>query len=111
VRVDGGEIAGHRWLAPRAAIEAQRASRLRLAPPTFVTISWFADFDDADAALAALAAAPLVTFRPRVHPISDGACILYPGDAGYEAGDIARPGPRHRLWTQPTGWRYERSAR
>jgi 8-oxo-dGTP pyrophosphatase MutT (NUDIX family) len=110
VRVDGGEIAGHRWLAPRAALEAQRASRLRLAPPTFVTLSWFADFDDADAALSALAAAPLVTFRPRIHSSPDGACILYPGDAGYEVGDIACPGARHRLWTEPSGWRYERSA-
>jgi hypothetical protein len=35
-------------------------------------------------------------------------CILYPGDAGYEAGDPARPGPRHRLWMQKERWRYER---
>lgn len=110
VRVDGGEIASHRWLAPRAALAAHGASQLRLAPPTFVTLSWFAAFDDVDAAMAALSGAPLVTFRPRIHSIPDGACILYPGDAGYDAGDIDRPGPRHRLWTEPSGWRYERTA-
>jgi hypothetical protein len=35
--------------------------------------------------------------------------MLYPGDAGYEAGDVERPGPRHRLWSLPAGYRYERS--
>jgi ADP-ribose pyrophosphatase YjhB (NUDIX family) len=50
----------------------------------------------------------LVTFRPRICPQEDGACILYPGDAGYELGDPLVAGPRHRLWSLPGGYRYER---
>ena len=50
-----------------------------------------------------------ITFRPRIHPIEEGACMLYPGDSGYEAGDISLPGPRHRLLTRPQGWEYVRS--
>ena len=109
VQVDGGEIASHRWLAPRAALDAHHASELRLAPPTFVSVTWLAAHADAASAARALATEDPITFRPRIHPIEEGACILYPGDAGYEAGDITLPGPRHRLVTNPSGWEYERS--
>jgi hypothetical protein len=110
VRVDGGEISGHRWFAPDAAVAAMREGQIRLAPPTFVTVSWLAAHASAAAALAALARTPLVTFHPRICPVEGGACILYPGDAGYEAGDPARPGPRHRLLTSGgDGFQYERS--
>jgi hypothetical protein len=73
-----------------------------------VTTDWLVPHASAGAALAALARAPFVTFRPRVCRIPDGACMLYPGDAGYELHDPARPGPRHRLWALPAGMRYER---
>jgi len=110
VRVDGGEISGHRWFAPGAALAAMREGEIRLAPPTFVTVSWLAGHASAAAALGALARTPLVTFHPRICSVEGGACILYPGDAGYEAGDPARPGPRHRLLTSGgEGFQYERS--
>jgi hypothetical protein len=35
--------------------------------------------------------------------------MLYPGDAGYDAGDPEAPGARHRLWALAGSWRYERS--
>lgn len=109
IRVDGGEIASHRWYAPLAALRAHCESVIRLAPPTFVTLLWLAEHRDADSAVRELGAAQLVTFRPRICPIEGGACILYPGDAGYEAADPERPGERHRLWSEPGGYRYERT--
>lgn len=109
VQVDGGEIARHRWYVPHEAIEAHAAKQLRLAPPTFVSVSWLARHASTEAATRALESADVVTFRPRIHSIEAGACILYPGDAGYEAGDIALPGARHRLWTRADVWEYERS--
>ena len=110
VRVDGGEISAHRWFPPGAAVAAMRAGEIRLAPPTFVTVTWLAAHPSAAEAVAALARTPLVTFHPRICPVEGGACILYPGDAGYEAGDPARPGPRHRLLTSGgDGFRYERT--
>jgi len=109
VCVDGGEIAGHRWLSPREALALHREHHeLRLAPPTFVTLVWLEEHRTVRAALAVLGPAEVLTFRPRICAAEGGACILYPGDAGYEAGDPARPGPRHRLWTGPAGYRYER---
>jgi len=109
VRVDGTEICGHRWLSPRDALEAHRSGEIRLAPPTFVTVTWLTRHSHSADALAVLGRGPILTFRPKICPIPDGACMLYPGDAGYEAGDVERPGPRHRLFSLPAGYRYERS--
>ena len=93
----------------RQDLAAHHASEIRLAPPTFVSVTWLAGHADTASAARALATDDPLTFRPRIHPVEDGACILYPGDAGYEAGDISLPGPRHRLVTRPEGWEYERS--
>lgn len=112
VQVDGSEIVHHRWLRPDAALEARLRAEVRLAPPTFVTVHWLLGFGSAKEAVEALGSGPLVTFRPRICSLRDGACALYPGDAGYESGDPDRPGPHHRLWLGPglEGWRYERES-
>jgi 8-oxo-dGTP pyrophosphatase MutT (NUDIX family) len=108
VKVDGEEIRRHRWLGPERALELHRAGELRLPPPTFVTVTWLSEFAQAETALAVLGRSPLITFRPRLCPVPEGGCMLYPGDAGYDDLDVERPGPRHRLWTLPSGFRYER---
>jgi 8-oxo-dGTP pyrophosphatase MutT (NUDIX family) len=108
VCVDGAEISDHRWLTPPSALDAHHRGEIRLAPPTFVTVSWLAPYGETADALQSLEREPLLTFRPRICGVPDGACMLYPGDAGYEDGVHERPGPRHRLWTLPAGWRYER---
>lgn len=108
VRVDGSEIGHHRWLDPEAALAAHHEREIRLAPPTFVTVSWLVGLETSARAHAQLAPAPVVEFRPHICRLEGGACMLYPGDAGYEAFDPDRSGPRHRLWALPDGWRYER---
>jgi 8-oxo-dGTP pyrophosphatase MutT (NUDIX family) len=108
IRVDGAEIGAHRWLAPQRVLEAHHRHEMRLPPPTFVTVSWLVGHETAVAAIDTLGRQPLLTFRPRICSTADGGCILYPGDAGYEDGDVELPGPRHRLWVLPDGWRYER---
>jgi 8-oxo-dGTP pyrophosphatase MutT (NUDIX family) len=109
VRVDGVEMCAHRWLSPRGALEAHGSGEIRLAPPTFVTVTWLTRYVRSADAIATLGRGPIVTFRPKIFPITDGACILYPGDVGYEEGDVDRAGPRHRLWSLPSGYRYERT--
>jgi len=110
VRVDGGEIGGHRWLRPASALEAHASGEIQLAPPTFVTVTWLVEQPDCASAARCLGEVELVTFRPRILPVEGGACILYPGDAGYETGVIEHGGPRHRLWSDGRSFRYERSA-
>jgi 8-oxo-dGTP pyrophosphatase MutT (NUDIX family) len=109
ITVDGMEIAEHRWFDPGEALAAHHADEIRLAPPTFVTVSWLTEHGDADAALHALRHVEPTVFRPQIHPGPQGAVILYPGDAGYDVRDPERPGARHRLWALRDGYRYERS--
>ncbi len=108
VRVDGDEIGRHRWLRPETALEAHQRMQLRLAPPTFVTVSWLAPHRRFDSLQRSLARAPLLTFEPRILGTGPEVCILYPGDAGYDAGDPTREGPRHRLLMGRGGWKYLR---
>jgi 8-oxo-dGTP pyrophosphatase MutT (NUDIX family) len=109
VVVCGSEMVAHRWLAPGAALAAHQGGELALAPPTFVTVSWLEAYGRAEEAMRTLGGAPLLTFRPRIHRTAEGAVMLYPGDAGYEADDPTRPGARHRVLALASGWRYERS--
>jgi 8-oxo-dGTP pyrophosphatase MutT (NUDIX family) len=109
VRIDGHEMCDHRWLAPAEALDAHHRSAIRLAPPTFVTVSWLAGFRRSEQALRELSAREPIAFRPRIARVGTGACMLYPGDAGYDATDVEASGARHRLWALDAGWRYERS--
>ena len=109
VRVDGAEIAGHRWIAPADALRAHHEHALRLAPPTFVTVTWLAEFKEAAEALRELATRRPAPFHPRIHRIEAGACMLYPGDAAYENGELDAAGARHRLWAFADPWHYERT--
>lgn len=107
IRVDGQEIVDHRWLTPRDALAAHHAGSVRLAPPTFVTVCWLSEFSCCEQALTTWAPRPLPVFRPRILRVGEGACMLYAGDAGYDARDADAPGARHRLWARPDRWRYE----
>jgi 8-oxo-dGTP pyrophosphatase MutT (NUDIX family) len=109
VNVDGAEIRAHRWLEPAHALALHHDNSMRLAPPTFVTVSWLAEHRSCRDASQALSALRLPPFRPRIVRLEKGGVMLYPGDAGYESLDAGRPGARHRLWTLAEGWRYERS--
>lgn len=109
VEVDGEEMIGHRWITPRAALDAPE---VELAPPQFVTLTWLLAYSTMADALRDLAAQDLVTFRPKICRTPDvGYSMLYDGDAGYETGDPAVPGARHRCHAD-TGkpLRYERTS-
>jgi len=109
VRVDGMEIHAHRWIQAEEAIAAQQAGEIELPPPTFVTLTHLSRYRSVDEALTTLRAATAETFTPRIRVTDEGACALYAGDASYDGADVESPGPRHRLWLLPSGWRYERT--
>jgi 8-oxo-dGTP pyrophosphatase MutT (NUDIX family) len=111
VRIDGGEILAHRWLAAAAALDARARGEIVLPPPTFVTLSLLVGAVSVEAVLAQFAGRAPETILPKPVPVADGICSLYPGDAGYETLDPERPGTRNRLWIREAGWRYERELR
>ena len=108
VVIDRGEIHDHAWMRPEVALARRDQGDIELAPPTWVTLHWLAAYSSlADASAAAAARAP-ERFFTRIESSDQGPVAVWTPDAALESGDLAAPGPRHRLWMSPAGWRYER---
>jgi 8-oxo-dGTP pyrophosphatase MutT (NUDIX family) len=109
VIVDGAEIGDHVWTTPSAALDRHRAREIKMVPPTWVTLHRLGGLPDVTAALADARAADIPRYSTHMSE-DDGILVsVWAPDAGYESGDLAAPGPRHRLVMDPAGWRYERS--
>jgi 8-oxo-dGTP pyrophosphatase MutT (NUDIX family) len=109
VVVDGGEIGDHVWTTPAAAIERHRTGEVELLPPTWVSLRRVVDLRDVAAAVADVAAGRVDHFSTRVADADGVLVTMWEPDAGYESGDLAARGARHRLVMDPAGWRYERT--
>lgn len=110
VQLDLTESDEHRWLTPKAALEASARGEIELPPPTYVTLSQLADLPDAKGACVTLAG-EITEYVPHIAQVEGGGTVyLYAGDAGYETSDANAPGARHRLWASDGCWRYERHA-
>ncbi len=109
VIVDGGEIGDHVWTTPAAALDRHRAGEIDLLPPTWVSLHRIAGQPDVASAVADVAAGSIDHFTTRIAFADDVVVTMWEPDAGYRSGDLAAPGARHRLFMDPTGWRYERS--
>lgn len=108
VEIDGGEIVEHEWVRPGDALARHAAGEVSLLPPTWITLQFVARYDDVASALVAAAAADLDVFVTKFATLEGKAVGLWQGDAGYEVGDPAIEGPRHRLHIAELPWRYER---
>jgi 8-oxo-dGTP pyrophosphatase MutT (NUDIX family) len=115
VVVDGGEIGDHVWTTPAAALERHARDEIELMPPTWMTLHRLLDHPDVSAALDDAAEGVVERFSTRM--VVDGGVLVslwepdaaYPASANGEPGALATPGPRHRLYMTPGGWRYEHS--
>lgn len=109
VVVDLGEIREHRWLTPQGVLDEQREGNMQLAPPTYTTLWWLTRYPNSAAALDAARQATPARFETHVAVSSATglSATLWAGDAGYEDGDMDRPGPRRRLVMDPAGWHVE----
>jgi 8-oxo-dGTP pyrophosphatase MutT (NUDIX family) len=109
VTIDDGEIHEHMWVSPTEAMRRRDALEVELAPPTFVSLHTLAPHATVADAIEAVRVAETEHFTTRIGKTDAGLCVMWHGDAGYEAGDATLDGPRHRLWMADTGWRYERT--
>lgn len=107
VVVDGAEIDGFRWMRPGDALHAHRAGELDLLPPTYIALRELSDCDSVEAVFAMYRDRPIVEILPKFVQGPHGTAALYPGDIGYESGDLQLPGPRHRSRRAADGWHYE----
>lgn len=109
VTIDDGEIRDHMWVAPAEAIARRDALEIELAPPTWVTLHALARAGTVADALEGAGRGEPEHFTTKAALTQEGVVAMWHGDAGYDTGDPAAAGPRHRLWMVDTGWRYERS--
>lgn len=113
--IDGGEIADHVWTGPAAALHAHARGQVKLLPPTWMTLYRLRPHDDVAGMLRAAIGRPVERFATHMVSTSGGPVALWHPDAAYppsrsaEPGDLDTPGPRHRLYMEPAGWRYQRS--
>lgn len=108
-REDGSEMVAHRWIQPAQAIREHDAETLRVPPPTLATLYDLAEHDALDGLLATVSARVPPYFFPKVVAKAENMTFLYPGDAGYEAGEPDASGPRHRTAAREGRFVYERS--
>jgi 8-oxo-dGTP pyrophosphatase MutT (NUDIX family) len=107
VEIDGGEIHEHLWLRPDEVLDRQAAGEIELAPPTWLTLRRIAPASDVEAALAEARSRPPERFETHIAMAGREVVAVWAGDAGYDDGDLDRPGPRNRLFMVDGGWRYE----
>ena len=106
--MDGSEISRHCWLTPAQALREQRAGKLRLLPPTYISLLELSRFADSTALLAALPTYTPIIYAPRITQLDDEWHFLYLGDVGYATGDPMLPGQRHRCIMQGERLHYQR---
>jgi 8-oxo-dGTP pyrophosphatase MutT (NUDIX family) len=111
VRVDGGEIANHRWMCPDLACQeaASGGEELRMMPPTYVSLADIADYTNCQQASAAIGERRALVYEPLMVFVEDGVCFLYAGDAGYAGEDHEVEGPQHRFYMIDGNLQYVRS--
>lgn len=109
VTIDGGEIHDSAWMRPAEALERRDAGDVELAPPTWMTLHYLAQFVNVASLMADAHEREPVVYETVIVKGDDGLVAMWSGDAGYEAQDPARPGPRHRLYMSRTAWTLERS--
>jgi 8-oxo-dGTP pyrophosphatase MutT (NUDIX family) len=109
VVIDGGEIHEQGWMQPADALRRRDAQEIELAPPTWVSLHWLSSWSCVEEALAAARERTPERFETHIFMEAEDPVALWSPDAGWEDGDLAKPGRRHRLTMNETCWRYERS--
>lgn len=110
VQIDGGEIHAFEWHTPNSALTAQRAGKIELPPPTFVTLAQIEPFVTVTAAVEHFANCSPLQIQPLVIKTPEAVIYLYNGDAGYNSSNPEQPGARHRLVQKgAVDWQYTQS--
>ena len=100
VSVDGEEMVEARWVRPEDAVAEHQAGKLRLPPPTVVSLIDLSRHRSVNAAIATARRRIPPYFFPKVCAENpEDVVMLYPGDAGYQSGNRSIEGARHRaIW-------------
>jgi 8-oxo-dGTP pyrophosphatase MutT (NUDIX family) len=106
VVIDDGEIREFEWHTIDEAVEGCEAGEIMLAGPTYVSLLRLRTYRTVSAALEGVAARPNEIFLPRLVRYREETFSVYQNDPAYHSGDLAAPGPRHRMQMLAAGYRY-----
>jgi 8-oxo-dGTP pyrophosphatase MutT (NUDIX family) len=102
-----GEIVGHQWVRPAAALERHGSGTFTLVPPTWVTLHGLAVQGTVAEALDSARRGPVQDFSTRL--AADAGPLLWEGDVAYtDTTLVDSPGARHRLEVAQLPWVYRR---
>jgi 8-oxo-dGTP pyrophosphatase MutT (NUDIX family) len=93
---DGGETVSLEWVRPVDALARADAGERSILFPTRMNLRRLAESPDVDHAIAAAAARPRFTVRPRVEKRPDGMAVIIPEEAGYGVTEDFHPRPPKR---------------
>jgi 8-oxo-dGTP pyrophosphatase MutT (NUDIX family) len=94
---DSKESVAGDWFAPAEALEAARHGRIRLAPPTALTLEGLLSAGSVDAALQLAASRTPPVVLPIIRAEGPEVVILYPGDPDHPVSRPAFAGPTRRV--------------
>jgi len=97
VVVDDSEILEHKWMSPSSALDALQQKEIFLMPPTYITVQRIIDCKNYHEVLQEWNRSEPTFVNPIIAKDNFTMHCMYDGDAGYESGDFAKAGARHRL--------------
>jgi 8-oxo-dGTP pyrophosphatase MutT (NUDIX family) len=107
VKIDGSEIHEHQWCLANNALSQHQMGKLKMMPPTVVTLNELARANTCHNLFELYQARNVRPFIPRITYVNNIICMLYQGDAGYNSCNPNVEGVRNRLWMEKEGSRYE----
>lgn len=105
VALQAAEAVASQWIRPADALKQHGAGRLRLFPPTWVTLDTLMAYPTVEAARRSIASR-----QPQRYATvqdSERGLAIWEGDEAYEGGPDTEEGPRHRLHVGSLPWRFE----
>ncbi len=97
VLIDDSEIKAHQWLSPKAALAQLGEKKLPMMPPTIMSLQLISKCTSAEEARALILREQPIFVLPTVQVVAGKFICMYEGDAGYDSGNAALTGARHRL--------------
>jgi 8-oxo-dGTP pyrophosphatase MutT (NUDIX family) len=107
VLVDGEEMDAYCWASPSEFLAQHRRGELALLPPTVVTLDELHRCASTAEAQRFYGQRPVPFIAPRMSTHNDAICMLYGGDAGYDAIDPTAQGAKNRCYLESGVWRYD----
>lgn len=106
ITVDDSEIVDYLWVKPADALHRMQQKRLKIMPPTYLTLLELSRCNTIAAVAQLTQSRPLPTYFPNLILDCETPGILLEGDAGYTSGEMEREGIKQRVILGPTGWQY-----